>query len=816
MVIKKYISIFVFILIFSKAFTQIWPSSLIGRWTFDNTSDLLHATIGNDLSLIGKHYIVPGPADNDRAVAIDNRSYYICRHGMSVNDNSSLVNEYSIMFDVMVDNPNEYHCLYQTNKTNTDDGEIFINSHNQIGIGVIGYSGLSLKANEWYRIVISVDLDNSFRFYVDGILVFDGINQTIDRRYSLDSTILFFADNNREDNLIYVSQLALFNSPLSPAEVRNLSGFHYSHIAPYLQSPATNSICISWNSYDNASTIVQYGTTNSLGIIANGKYDDIGSIPTINRWHNVKVEELLPDTRYYYRCISGADTSEIFHFRTPPSAGIVNRHIRFLKFGDNQTYTIASTSIVDSSIILLKQLFGNNWHDSISFVMHTGDICGDGSELGSYMNEYFNPFSDLSAYIPCMVSIGNHEDENNYFYQFMNYDSLTGFNEKYYAFNLGNCQFIALNTNGLYNDSIQSDWLQSQLDSSETNPNIDFVFTYNHEPAHSEIWPLDNSLYVKNAIYPILARYPKMVMASHGHSHCYERGTIMSTHSGNFDFRAVICGGAGGMLDRWGSTSKQTDYAEIQKSIDNYCFMLVDVEMKAKKVIAKMYSLGNSNKLTNLEVMDTWHHFLNQPEPDKPLAISPTKVATDSPMLTASAFSGLDSLMSSQFQVVPVSGDFNNPLIDSIRDIENYYDNSGDPNYYPINLNNGIDLKTYSINTGILSIDQTYMWRMRYRDQNIRWSDWSDTLQFLVSNDEIYIQDNHEISIFPNPSTGIMTIITDENAIIEIININGLIIKTVNNTDKITNIDLENLSKGVYFVKAKSDKGIAIKKFIVT
>jgi hypothetical protein len=812
---KKYISICILIIISLQAISQTWPASLAGRWTFDNTSDLLNATVGNDLVLTGTHSAVAGPTVSDGAVAIDAGSYYTCTHGIAANGGGSLVNEYSIMFDVMIDNPQEYHCFFQTNEANSNDGDVFINPYSQIGITATGYTGFSLKANEWYRIVVTVDLGSSLRYYVDGKLVLDGVSQTVDGTYSLDPTLLFFADDNAEDNLIYAAQVAIFSSSLTSAEVSGLGGFHNSNIQPYLQTPTTNSIYISWNSYNNTSTSVQYGTALSLGSSTTGSYEDIGIIPTINRWHTVKVSGLLPDTRYYYRCISGTDTSEIFHFRTPPDPGTAGSHIRFLKFGDNQSNALISASIADTAVYLMKQLYGNNWQDSISFVMNSGDICQSGADLGRYTNEYFNSFSGLSAYVPSMVSIGNHEAENTYFYKFMKYEDLAGYNEKYYTFNLGNCQFIALNTNGLYNFFTQTDWLQTQLNTSAIDANIDFVFIYNHQPAHSEIWPDGNDSYVNDDLYPIEASYPKMVMTTHGHSHCYERGTVRSSHSGNWDFRTVICGGAGGDLDRWGMYANQTDYPEIQRSIDTYSFMLVDVDMNAKTVYTAMYSMGNADKPRNLVVMDHWHRYLNQAAPDKPVAVSPTGFATDMPTLSASAFSGMDTLMSSEFQLIPISGDFNSPLIDVTRDTEDYYGDSGTPDFDPVNLNVGIDLTTYTLDPGIVSIGESYMWRMRYRDQNVRWSDWSDTLQFNVTNTGIITQNNDQgILIFPNPSAANINIVVPENTTIEIYNIRGQIIETINNEGKETTIELKDLSSGVYVVKAITETEIYIKKFI--
>ncbi len=725
---KLYIFI-TFILCAAQVHSQIWPASLSGRWTFDNTSDLLHATVGNDLVLTGTHTVVPGPVAGDGAVAIDAGSYYTCTHGIPANGGGSLVNEYSIMFDVMIEDPTEYHCFFQTNQSNSNDGDMFFNTNSQIGISATGYSGFSARAKQWYRVVITVDNGSSLRYYVDGKLVLDGTSQTVDGTYSLDPTLLFFADDNGEDNLINVAQVAIFNTSLTASLVSGLGGFHASNICPYLQTPTPSSMYVSWNSYESSSTIVEFGATPSLGASAAGTYEDISS----NRWHTVKLSGLQPDTRYYYHCISGTDTSAMFHFHTPPLAGNQNGHIRFIKLGDNQANDKnISAEIGDTIVYLLHQLYGADWTDSISLALHTGDIVQDGSVIGRYMNEYFNAYAGLSPYIPFMVTIGNHEAENAYYYKFMKYEDLTGFNEAYYTFNLGDCQFIAMNTNGLYNTVVQTNWLQTQLNTSNADQNIDIVFTYNHEPKHSEIWPDGNSSFVETSLYPVEAAYPKMVMTTHGHSHCYERGTVRSTHAFNWDFREVISGGAGGALDRWGMYTNQTDYPEVQKAFDIYNFLLVDVDISTKKVNAYTYSLGNTDKPRNLEQIDRWHRYLNQPAPDKPTALWPDSVASVTPTLMASPFSGVDTLMSSEFQLDIAGGNFTSPVIDVVRDSENYYGDSGSPNFIPINLNNGIDLKRYSVGSGLLTAGQTYIWRMRYRDQNVRWSDWSDTLQFTA------------------------------------------------------------------------------------
>ncbi len=95
---------------------------------------------------------------------------------------------------------------------------------------------------------------------------------------------------------------------------------------------------------------------------------------------------------------------------------------------------------------------------------------------------------------------------------------------------------------------------------------------------------------------------------------------------------------------------------------------------------------------------------------------------------------------------------------------------------------------------------------------------------FLAKSGNIVIGINElnnslNISAFPNPVVDniiirVPEIATSDSYRIEILNISGQIIKTIYNNGKETTIDLKNLPSGVYIIKAKTDEGIAIKKFI--
>jgi hypothetical protein len=72
---------------------------------------------------------------------------------------------------------------------------------------------------------------------------------------------------------------------------------------------------------------------------------------------------------------------------------------------------------------------------------------------------------------------------------------------------------------------------------------------------------------------------------------------------------------------------------------------------------------------------------------------------------------------------------------------------------------------------------------------------------------------NNEINIYPNPAINNL-IIESPQAVIEITNIQGQIIKTFAITGNKTNIDVSAFPSGVYVVEVKTEKGISVNKFI--
>lgn len=73
---------------------------------------------------------------------------------------------------------------------------------------------------------------------------------------------------------------------------------------------------------------------------------------------------------------------------------------------------------------------------------------------------------------------------------------------------------------------------------------------------------------------------------------------------------------------------------------------------------------------------------------------------------------------------------------------------------------------------------------------------------------------SNDIKAFPNPFKESITMITPQKVSIEIYNIEGQVLKTIDNADSKTTIDLKNLTSGVYFLKARIGENVIIKKII--
>jgi len=717
-------------------------NSLVGHWTFDNPNNLIEAEVGKKLILQGKSEAVAVPDNKDGAARIGVGSYYKLDHGLSVTKGKEKVNEYSLVFDVKIPKTSKWYSLFQTDLTNKKDGDCFIKPNGNIGSSKTNYAPTALKANEWYRIGISAKKRDHYDYYLDGFRVYKGLSWYAG--YLDVKGLLLFADNSGEDNEIDVSDVKLFSKALSDKEMKELGGYHDkpiyevappdSVIYPYLQSTTDSSIYISWHASNSPKSLVKYGETEKLELSKLGDAHIFGDLTT---YHTVKLENLKPNTTYYYQAISDTMKSKIFRFKTAPKLGEKKGHIRFAIFGDTRTFPARTMDVMTAIREKVTELYGNpNIEENLNLVLCNGDVVHYGPTLSQYKREWFMPMSVISANVPIMVTIGDHEHEADEYYEYMKYENFSSpLGERQYAYKYGRVLFVADHSITNYMKHIKDyreiklNWLDNIMQKAEVDSTIDWVIVFTHRPGHSEFWVNGNEPYVQNDLIPLLSKYSKVDILTYGHTHAYERGQVT-----NGNLRLLESGGGGAEIGKWQGDNSENDYPEIQRAHNYWCYTIVDIDVVNKKYEAKSYGLGNDDIKMDNELFDSFFRDKgNETPPQKPVGKTEGSVA--SPVkLSASAYIGNYKILSSQFQVTSEQENYTDLAVDIKRDFENVYFDSGTPDFIPIDKNAGIDLTKLTLVNNKLEVGKTYWWRVRYRDRNLQWSEWSDEVLVITES----------------------------------------------------------------------------------
>jgi Icc-related predicted phosphoesterase len=758
--------LFLILLIFPTSISNSFATipERVGWWKFDTSSDLTKAETGFGLPLIlvGNHSATKGPDEENAATLIGVGSHYKMTHQILPKTGESKINEYTLLYDFKITETGAWRSFFQTSVNNSGDADLFINPGGEIGVAAVGYSGISITPNEWYRLIVSVKNGSHFNYYLDGQLLLKGNIQPVNGRFSLENQLLIFADEDGEDGFINCSELAIWDKALTAAEVLELGGFAHSAPKlktriPYLQSPGKNSIIVCWHDTAQFATKIVYGLDSiNLNIETLGSSEIISS-PI--RWHSVKLSSLQPNTRYFYKVSSGDSLSKTHSFKTLPDSDY-NGKLRFLMLSDtHNSDTTMAGKVIRQAHSKITELYGLDIENHITGIIHSGDIVMSGDSPGQYDKQFFQPLSLMTSNISTTVVAGNHEAESPFFYQYLKLDELSAYpavpalNEKILQLRVGNSLFLGLNTNIINQfGTTQANWLNSKLKEVENDKSIDFVFLFFHHPPVSELWDYTNTkdagtAYVRDVLLPVIKKYTKVQQMHYGHTHGFERGAILSEISGG-DFRIICGGGGGGNLDPW-ATGENRDFNEINISISNYVFQILEIDIASQSYQNSVYSLGTLSKPKNGELIDSWYKKVNQESPKTPI-IENVTAHDDFVQINTSQFSGTDSVMTVQIQILNST---QNPEIefDTLIQRVNIYgvDNLSNP----VDLNEDINIYQTKLPLEVLPQKSFYI-RTRYRDNNLKWSNWSDSWFFTTTGIKDLSGLENEILLFqnfPNP-----------------------------------------------------------------
>ena len=94
-------------------------------------------------------------------------------------------------------------------------------------------------------------------------------------------------------------------------------------------------------------------------------------------------------------------------------------------------------------------------------------------------------------------------------------------------------------------------------------------------------------------------------------------------------------------------------------------------------------------------------------------------------------------------------------------------------------------------------------------------SEWTDITATTTVGIESYPINSNNISLYPNPAKEYVTVQTKlEITDIEVFDLYGKLIRTVNETENPTRINISGLADGMYFVRITTEQGVVTKTFV--
>ncbi|MRI01245.1 metallophosphoesterase [Kriegella sp. EG-1] len=501
-------------------------------------------------------------------------------------------------------------------------------------------------------------------------------------------------------------------------------------IEPYIQDVEPNSAIVMWQTSKGKESIVEWGTSPKLGKKAIGtsesiNYDDV-------QLHTVKIEGLERFTEYYYRVRTGKIRSDIFQFKTAPFSDD-GEDFKLVAMSDMQydhNQPDKFSEVVNEGVIgYLEKEFGGTLPDNLAMVLIPGDLVERGSKFFQWKDHFFNPAEKLFSKVPVYPVPGNHERNSVYYFKYFSLpeNGTPAYAEHWWYKDYGNTRVIGLDSNDGYRDLYeQLEWLKKVLSDTENDDKIDFVFAQLHHPYKSELWipgEEDFTGKIVKELEQFSTKTGKPSIHFFGHTHGYSRG-----QSKDHKHLWINVASAGGAIDNWGEFEGR-DYDEFTVTQDEYGFVMISVDGNRidPKFTIKRISRGNTNVYRENELTDSITVWRKERKPSKPKALSPAReiVAVSNVIFKADQFKSSYSgaFHAASHWQISESESFDKPAFDRWKQHENWY--------YKENRQKDDDLSDEKIKR--LKANTKYYWRVRYRDQNLNWSDWSEIKNFKTN-----------------------------------------------------------------------------------
>jgi predicted phosphodiesterase len=302
---------------------------------------------------------------------------------------------------------------------------------------------------------------------------------------------------------------------------------------PYLQNPSSTTMVVRWRAKKPSSGEVSYGKSSTEF------YDVVvgvsKSVSASSNEHEALLENLTPDTHYYYKI---GDQDKVYSFKTPPPEGVA-KPTRVWILGDSGTGGLKQKFVREAFYNF------NNGDSSTDLMIMLGDLSqGEGSD-DEYQREFFQVYRSTLHSTPVFATIGNHDARTKggtpYFDMFtLPIDGKTGGvpsgTEYYYSFNYSNIHFVCLDTqiSDRSPAGLMYSWLMTDLAANTQ----DWTVVYLHQPPYTKgSYDSDTGstmTEVREIFTPVFEMYGVDLVFS-GHSHVYERSFPIYGHQGTSD-----------------------------------------------------------------------------------------------------------------------------------------------------------------------------------------------------------------------------------------------------------------------------------------
>ena len=506
--------------------------------------------------------------------------------------------------------------------------------------------------------------------------------------------------------------LWLLACPADPEPAASCAGDEGGEVTvltqPYMQWVTENDAWVFWETDEGEGSRLDWGLTDALGEVTCGERVPAleGGDPdeALTQVHAVQLVGLEPGQQVFYQARTGATTTVASSFRT-----VGDGPFRLVAMSDSQrddNNPDQFRKIVQEGVLPeVKARYGDDVTEELAMVLFPGDLVDNGWLIGEWQNDFFGSAAPLFAQVPVYPAIGNHEGATPLYFRYFHLPD--GLQEHAYALDRENVRLVTLDSNGWFEDD-QLAWLDEQLESACTDAELDFVFAQLHHPWLSELWTPGETDFTGSVVARLEAfstECGKPSVHFFGHTHGYSRG-----QSRDHDHLMVNVASAGGALDRWGE-QPQADYEEFSVSRDTWGFVLVEVEGgESPSFTLRRISQGNADTPEDNIETDTMTIWRHNSAPATPAA------ACADGTLSGGGFSDPEghAHQGSHWQVGASCDALN---IDLWRQRRNEY--------------GGVDLQAGDDLTDEVAGDAG-CFRVRYRDEGLVWSEWSEPASCLL------------------------------------------------------------------------------------